>query len=116
MPSASPSRCSSRSAAPWANNPPDTSFWGPTAQMLDWMKRAGGGPTSNAGIWQLYKERDEAQRAGSGPTSNAGIWHLYRERYEAQQAGASQTPTLPPLSTLLPPSQSLVTDHQRLHA
>jgi predicted phage terminase large subunit-like protein len=50
-----------------------------TAQMLDWLKRA-----------------------GSGPTSNAGIWHLYRERYEAQQAGASQTAQLPPLSTLLP--------------
>jgi predicted phage terminase large subunit-like protein len=50
-----------------------------TAQMLDWLKRA-----------------------GSGPTSNAGLWHLYRERYEAQQAGASQSPQLPPLSTLLP--------------
>jgi predicted phage terminase large subunit-like protein len=50
-----------------------------TAQMLDWLKRA-----------------------GSGPTSNAGIWHLYKERYEAQQAGGSQTATLPPLSTLLP--------------
>jgi hypothetical protein len=48
-----------------------------TAQMLDWFKQAGG-----------------------GPTSNAGIWHLYRERYEAQQAGA-QTQKLPPLSTLL---------------
>ena len=50
-----------------------------TAQMLDWLKRA-----------------------GSGPTSNAGIWHLYRERYDAQQAGASQSPQLPPLSTLFP--------------
>jgi phage terminase large subunit-like protein len=50
-----------------------------TAQMLDWLKRAGG-----------------------GPTSNAGIWHLYKERYEAQQAGTSQSPQLPPLSTLLP--------------
>jgi predicted phage terminase large subunit-like protein len=49
------------------------------AQMLDWMKRA-----------------------GSGPSSNAGIWHLYRQQYEAQQAGASQATTLPPLSTLLP--------------
>jgi predicted phage terminase large subunit-like protein len=49
-----------------------------TAQMLDWMKRA-----------------------GSGPSSNAGVWHLYREQYEAQQAGA-QTAQLPPLSTLLP--------------
>jgi hypothetical protein len=47
--------------------------------MLDWLKRAGG-----------------------GPTSDAGIWHLYRERYEAQQAGDSQTAQLPPPSTLLP--------------
>src|SRR4029077_13531708 len=37
------------------------------AQTLDWMKRA-----------------------GSGPSSDAGIWHLYRERYEAQQTGAPQ--------------------------
>jgi predicted phage terminase large subunit-like protein len=50
-----------------------------TAQMLDWLKRA-----------------------GNGTTSNAGIWHLHRERHEAQQAGASQTAQLPPLSTLLP--------------
>ena len=50
-----------------------------TAQMLDWPKRA-----------------------GSGPTSNAGIWHLYREQYEAQQAGAGQSSKLPPLSALLP--------------
>ena len=48
-----------------------------TAQMLDWFKQA-----------------------GSGPSSNAGIWHLYKERYEAQQAAGS--PSLPPLSTLLP--------------
>jgi hypothetical protein len=27
-----------------------------TAQMLDWFKQAGSGPTSNAGIWHLYKE------------------------------------------------------------
>jgi hypothetical protein len=39
-----------------------------TAQMLDWFKR------------------------GSGPSSNAGIWHLYRERHEAQQAGVYATP------------------------
>jgi predicted phage terminase large subunit-like protein len=37
-----------------------------TAQMLDWFKQA-----------------------GSGPTCSAGIWHLYRERYETQQAGLS---------------------------
>jgi hypothetical protein len=36
------------------------------------------------------------------PSSNAGIWHLYKERYEAQQAAASQPQKLPPLSTLLP--------------
>ena len=35
-----------------------------TAQMLDWFKRAGGGPSSNAGIWHLYKQRYEAQQAG----------------------------------------------------
>jgi hypothetical protein len=33
-----------------------------TAQMLDWFKR-GSGPSSNAGIYQLYKERYEAQQA-----------------------------------------------------
>jgi hypothetical protein len=50
-----------------------------TAQILDWFKQG-----------------------SSGPSSNAGIWHLYKERYEAQQAAASQPPKLPPLSTLLP--------------
>ena len=35
-----------------------------TAQMLDWFKRAGGGPTSNAGIWHWYKQQYEAQQAG----------------------------------------------------
>ena len=34
-----------------------------TAQMLDWFKR-GSSPSSNVGIWQLYKERHEAQQAG----------------------------------------------------
>jgi predicted phage terminase large subunit-like protein len=33
-----------------------------TAQMLDWMKRAGSGPTSNAGIWHLYRELAEQAR------------------------------------------------------
>jgi hypothetical protein len=43
---------------------------------------------------------DWLKRAGSGPSSNAGIWHLYRERYEAQQAGINQ-PTQPePLSVI----------------
>jgi predicted phage terminase large subunit-like protein len=32
-----------------------------TAQMLDWFKQAGRGPSSNAGIWQLYKERYEVR-------------------------------------------------------
>ena len=35
-----------------------------TAQMLDWFKQAGRGPTSNAGIWHLYKQRFEAQQRG----------------------------------------------------
>ena len=34
-----------------------------TAQMLDWFKR-GSSPSSNAGIWQLYKEQYEAGEAG----------------------------------------------------
>jgi hypothetical protein len=48
-----------------------------TAQMLDWFKQA-----------------------SSGPSSNAGIWHLYKQRYEAQQAGASQTARPEPLSVM----------------
>jgi predicted phage terminase large subunit-like protein len=48
-----------------------------TAQMLDWFKQAGG-----------------------GPSTDAGIWHLYRERYEAQQAGSSQTARPEPLSVI----------------
>jgi hypothetical protein len=32
--------------------------------MLDWFKQAGSGPSSNAGIWQLYREQYEAQQAG----------------------------------------------------
>jgi predicted phage terminase large subunit-like protein len=47
-----------------------------TAQMLDWFKRAGSGPSSNAGIYQLYKELAEQAR--------------------------TQTPKPAPLSTLLP--------------
>jgi len=41
---------------------------------------------------------DWLKRAGSGPSSDAGIWHLYKEQYEAQQAGASLTPRQEPLS------------------
>jgi hypothetical protein len=48
-----------------------------TAQMLDWFKQA-----------------------GSGPSSNAGIWHLYKQRFEAQQAGAWQTERPEPLSVM----------------
>ena len=47
-----------------------------TAQMLDWFKR------------------------GSGPSSNAGIYPLYKERYEAQQAGAAQSARPEPLSVM----------------
>jgi hypothetical protein len=35
-----------------------------TAQMLDWFKQAGRGPSSNAGIWHLYRQQHEAQQAG----------------------------------------------------
>ena len=38
-----------------------------TAQMLDWFKQAGSGPSSNAGIWHLYKQQYEAQQTGSQP-------------------------------------------------
>jgi predicted phage terminase large subunit-like protein len=48
-----------------------------TAQMLDWFKQA-----------------------GSGPTSNAGIWHLYKQQYEAQQDAASQPARPEPLSVM----------------
>jgi hypothetical protein len=34
-----------------------------TAQMLDWFKQAGSGPTTNARIYQLYKELAEQARA-----------------------------------------------------
>jgi len=46
-----------------------------TAQMLDWFKQAGSGPTTNAGIWYYYKELAEKLR--------------------------TQTPQPAPLSTLL---------------
>jgi len=48
-----------------------------TAQMLDWLKRA-----------------------GSGPSSDAGIWWLYKQQYEAQQAGAAQSARPEPLSVM----------------
>jgi hypothetical protein len=37
-----------------------------TAQMLDWFKR-GAGPTSNAGIFELYRRRAEELRRGQMP-------------------------------------------------
>jgi hypothetical protein len=37
-----------------------------TAQMLDWFKR-GSGPTSNAGIFELYRQRAEELRRGQAP-------------------------------------------------
>ena len=36
-----------------------------TAQMLDWYKR-GSGPSSNAGIFELYRQRAEELRRGEG--------------------------------------------------
>jgi predicted phage terminase large subunit-like protein len=48
-----------------------------TAQMLDWFKQAGQEPQD----W---------------------MWQMYKRQKRAQQAGASQTPRLPPLSTLFP--------------
>jgi hypothetical protein len=42
---------------------------------------------------------DWFKQAGSGPSSNAGIWHLYKQQYEAQQAG-QQTARLEPLSVM----------------
>jgi hypothetical protein len=42
---------------------------------------------------------DWFKQAGSGPSSNAGIWHLYRQQYEAEQAG-SQTARPEPLSVM----------------
>jgi predicted phage terminase large subunit-like protein len=38
-----------------------------TAQMLDWFKRAGGGPSSNAGIFELYRRWAEELRLGKAP-------------------------------------------------
>ena len=35
-----------------------------TAQMLDWYKQGAGGPTSNRGIFELYRQRAEEVRRG----------------------------------------------------
>jgi predicted phage terminase large subunit-like protein len=43
-----------------------------TAQMLDWFKRAGSGPTTDAGIYELYRQRAEklgTSRLGPEPLS-----------------------------------------------
>jgi hypothetical protein len=37
-----------------------------TAQLLDWYKR-GSGPSSNAGIYELYRQRAEELRRGQAP-------------------------------------------------
>jgi len=38
-----------------------------TAQMLDWYKQGAGGPTSNRGIFELYRQRaEEARRQQAG--------------------------------------------------
>jgi hypothetical protein len=37
-----------------------------TAQLLDWYKR-GSGPNSNAGIFELYRQRAEELRLGQAP-------------------------------------------------
>jgi predicted phage terminase large subunit-like protein len=47
-----------------------------TAQMLDWFER------------------------GSSPSSNAGIWYLYKEQYEAQQRSDLQPARREPLSVM----------------
>ena len=36
-----------------------------TAQMLDWYKQGAGGPTSNRGIFELYRQRAEDLRRGA---------------------------------------------------
>ena len=41
-----------------------------TAQMLDWFKRASG-PTSNAGIFELYRQRADELRRGQAPCPSA---------------------------------------------
>ena len=35
--------------------------------MLDWFKQAGSGPISNAGIFELYRQRAEELRRGQAP-------------------------------------------------
>jgi hypothetical protein len=37
--------------------------------MLDWFKQDGGGTTTNAGIWDLYKQQYEAQQAAVAQTT-----------------------------------------------
>jgi hypothetical protein len=42
-----------------------------TAQLLDWYKR-GSGPSSNAGIFELYRRRAEELRRGQAEPPSAG--------------------------------------------
>ena len=44
--------------------PPGHFVPGATAQMLDWYKQGAGGPTSNRGIFELYRQRAEERRRG----------------------------------------------------
>ena len=43
-----------------------------TAQMLDWFKR-GAGPASNAGIFELYRQRAEELRRAQPPASRVRL-------------------------------------------
>jgi hypothetical protein len=62
---------------------------------------------ANSTVLLSLPEGDRLKR-GSGPSSNAGIYQLYKERYDAQQAGAQQTPPAA-LIDVVPPSSALVT-------
>ena len=39
--------------------------------MLDWFKQAGSGPTSGAGVFELYRQRAEELRRGQAPCLSA---------------------------------------------
>ena len=45
---------------------------GATAQMLDWFKHASPGPSSNAGIWHLYKRADRVAQTVIGDGEDVG--------------------------------------------
>jgi predicted phage terminase large subunit-like protein len=44
-----------------------------TAQMLDWFKQAGTGPSCNAGIWHLYKHQYDRKETGPPPLVTAAV-------------------------------------------